>query len=388
MSACALCNNIADYLIDAIICHGSCRKLLHIKCINAPLSSINLFEHRKSFYFFCEDCDPFAYTNIVRDVLQNKQNLDNLHNQLLQLNKKIEDITSNQNVVQNLDYLIVNNPSTSDSSHLKRKLDKIDTEISETSHLTKKPATAIVINSSQESTNNTTRQEQSVDINASKELSTSNQCNFSSVSANTSSTTTTFSLPTQSNTNTPHHEQPVDLDAPKEFVTSNECISLPSCLAATNTTSTINPPSTMIDQHPINMITSPVHTSPLTASTTDRNFVSPFESGLKIVEGHKTLFISKLTPSTNALDVKCHIKSKIGTLNSIAVEKILHRNYSKYSSFKIKLPDSVFYLLNSSSFWPNGIVMHEYQNRRSNYNSHHFQNRLTMRLNQSSYKNY
>ncbi|XP_055841718.1 uncharacterized protein LOC129908909 [Episyrphus balteatus] len=130
-------------------------------------------------------------------------------------------------------------------------------------------------------------------------------------------------------------------------------------------------------------------TSHLAASLNDRNFTSPLESGLRIVDGQRTIFISKLEPSTNALDVKNFIMSKTGTLRSTTVDKMLHRNYSKYSSFKIKVSDSMFHLLNSKSFWPNGIIVHEFQNRKQIKHSHPFPQHMTMPfLNQSSYTNY
>ena len=78
MSSCTICEKIADYLIDSIICHGNCRRSFHIKCIDAPYSSIKLFNKRKSFYYFCDECDPFVHT---RDVLQNKYNLEKFHAQ-------------------------------------------------------------------------------------------------------------------------------------------------------------------------------------------------------------------------------------------------------------------------------------------------------------------
>lgn len=111
--------------------------------------------------------------------------------------------------------------------------------------------------------------------------------------------------------------------------------------------------------------------SPPTPHTQHIN-LSPIISGVKVVEGQRTIFLSKLDPTTNALDIKNYIKAKVGNLDQVLVEKMLHRNFSKYSSFKITCSDSLFYLLNSMSFWPTGIIMHEFKNRNFNKQSCHF----------------
>ncbi|XP_055858544.1 uncharacterized protein LOC129920976 [Episyrphus balteatus] len=138
----------------------------------------------------------------------------------------------------------------------------------------------------------------------------------------------------------------------------------------------------------LNVISStlPNQNIPMTNQT---KFVSPIESGLKIVEGQKTIFISKLDPKTNALDIKNYIQNKLGMIRFMTVEKMIQRNFSKYSSFKIKVPDSIFYILNSSSFWPNGIIMHEFENRSAKTQHTNFRPHLTMRNpRRSSFNNY
>lgn len=389
MSACAVCDNIADYLIDAIICHGNCRKLLHIRCINAPFSSIKLFKERKSFYFFCDDCDPFAYNNIVRDVLQNKLHIENLHNQLLQLNKQVtNNIASSRSHISNK-----NNPSSCDTapntdkrqtrsktkvknissrpkSSSKRKSNELDAENSLQNPLVKKTATSIFDC-----------------VTPSRPLQNFN-FNYDAPNPPTllpSSAIPLLKTPTEKSLTSAHTSPKVTEPTttirpttPTLITGTDECqmSSKPIILSV----------ATLPNFHSMGVNNIDTSNFPLQACHVQEqnNSKMPFESRLKIVEGQKILFISKLDPSTNALDIKNFIKNKIGTLQSIIVEKMLQRNYSKYSSFKIRCSDSVFYLLNNESFWPSGIVMHEFVNRTLKKQPNHFHKHLTMQTSNCS----
>lgn len=313
MASCTLCEKMADYLIDSIICHGNCRRSFHVDCIDAPYSTIKLFRERKSFYYFCDECDPFAYTNITRDVLQNRHNLEKLHAQLMHLTEKVDKITTSPTIhnteSHNDEIEMTDSQLLNDTSSLKRKIDETDTESFEVNPSTKKPATSASISTSPPS---------------SQPLQT--PLPISALSTSSDPITAPLNSPSSIEP-IPAHENPSSSTLPNIKSSSFHSTKKPSLV---------------------------------------NHLSSPISSGLKVVEGHRTLFISKLDPSTNALDIKNFISNKTGTSPLSKVEKMIHRNHSKYASFKIRVPDSIFHLLNSTSLWPKGIIVHEFENKQNN----------------------
>ncbi|XP_055842938.1 uncharacterized protein LOC129909844 [Episyrphus balteatus] len=321
MANCSLRNEIADYEIDSIISNGICRKIFHVKCIDAPNSSIKLFAKNRSFYHFCEECDPFAYTNIARNVIENTNRLENMHKQLLYLSDKIENLASQHPHQGRLTRSKLKNSNAnseqSSSSSTKRKSEEVDkdTDIGQLNPFIKKQSLSV-------STNPV-----SITTQESRTISSTETITASSPSASVQT-----SLPNSSS-------QPFLLPAVERPAIERPAVERPA-----------------VEQPAIE----------------DNRYEYPIEHGLKVVEGQKQIFISKLAPSTNALDTKTYLIQKIGKLELITVEKMLQRNYSKYASFKISCPDSIFHLLNSPLFWLNGVIVHEFVNRNSKIQPHHF----------------
>ena len=396
MSECGKCLQVCDYMIDSIMCHGNCHKTFHVNCIGATYSAIKLLNKCKSFYFFCDECNPFDEYNIVRNVLSNTKMIEKLEKHVSFLNEKIDNISNNPILNRKKTRSVTNNEKSVnallDIQSQKRKSDDLDmtlippvsskrinlNSISENSfqqipnNVTENPPTSTSASSSQSPTASSqppTALSEHAPDNATEDPA------MSTSASSSQSPTASSLLPAALSEQSSHSAFPY----------------LNTHTSTTSSTQTIT--SSMLMDYHTNSLPAPSATNTVTshhaASLNDRNFISPIESGLRIVDGQRTIFISKLEPSTNALDVKNFIMSKIGTLRSTTVEKMLHRNYSKYSSFKIKVPDSMFHLLNSKSFWPNGIIVHEFQNRKQIKQSHPFPQRMTMPfLTQSSYTNY
>lgn len=332
MANCGACNTISDYMIDSIMCSGNCRRVFHVLCIDAPFSCIKLFAKRKSFFYFCDECDPISEKNIVRDVIKNIKDLEKLEKQFTFLSKKVDNLTCTNGNIENK----INKDKTSDlgsktKTLTKRKNDDLDDENSDICHLPKKVATSVF-----------------KDFAISRPVANFNSNNNVPASLSVSSLT----LPLISSPNVVN-------------------------VSPSNSTSQLNVDSST------STLSKNIFLPKITNETT--SLTSPIVSGLKAVEGQKILFISKLAPSTNALDIKNHLSEKLGSPFTLNVEKILHRNHTKYSSFKIRAPDSIFHVLNSPSFWPKGVIVHEFMNKSNNPFR---QYRTTLNHRQSSLKRY
>ncbi|XP_055845474.1 uncharacterized protein LOC129911638 [Episyrphus balteatus] len=130
MSECGKCLQVCDYMIDSIMCHGNCHKTFHVNCIGATYSAIKLLNKCKSFYYFCDECNPFDQYNIVRNVLSNTKMIDKLEKHLSFLNEKIDNISNNPILNRKKTRSVTNNEKSLnallDIQSQKRKSDDLD----------------------------------------------------------------------------------------------------------------------------------------------------------------------------------------------------------------------------------------------------------------------
>ena len=153
---------------------------------------------------------------------------------------------------QSQNTLNINNPSTCDTDNAphKRKIDETDTEASDVHPLTKKPATSASINTSQLLTLNISQQ---------------------------------------------------------ELLTH----SLNSTLSNDTIIENTKPASKHVTSAAPNLLTLKTHSASYPQLFQSNENSSPITSGLKVVQGYRTIFISKLHPSTNALDIKNYIATSL-----------------------------------------------------------------------------
>lgn len=75
----------------------------------------------------------------------------------------------------------------------------------------------------------------------------------------------------------------------------------------------------------------------------------------------KTIFISRLSSTTTAIDIVKYISSKSAIpFSSINCIKFNFNEPREIASFKLFTPDVYFNLLLSADFWPGGTLVHEY----------------------------
>ncbi|KAG8313001.1 hypothetical protein J6590_010093, partial [Homalodisca vitripennis] len=88
--------------------------------------------------------------------------------------------------------------------------------------------------------------------------------------------------------------------------------------------------------------------------------------GLKSVEKFKWVFISRCAPDTSVDDIVGYV-----TVDGIEVSKSekLKTKYSDYSSFKVCILDKHFERVLCPDFWPEGVIVKEYDSPRNTFKS-------------------
>jgi len=93
--------------------------------------------------------------------------------------------------------------------------------------------------------------------------------------------------------------------------------------------------------------------------------IIPIPDILRAVPPMKAVFVSRLTTSTTEDALKHYIVAKLSypDPDDIVVRKIYNKQRRKISSFKVLAPDLIYNRILSPEFWPDHIVVHEFQKK-------------------------
>lgn len=105
---------------------------------------------------------------------------------------------------------------------------------------------------------------------------------------------------------------------------------------------------------------------------------------LRVVPPNKQIFISRFAFDTSADDIDFYIKSKLKQNADITVRKFTYSQPRSITSFKITVPFNIFDRVVDPSFWPNHVIVREYEyniNQRGNNIVHLQPRQLTSQKN-------